>query len=124
MSHYALSLLPVPTQAYEDNEDEAGYEMVEQPCAPTPTASSKPRRLSSDGRTSSSRSSPSKSTTPANEYNDGRSAQKRKASLSQESLLLVKVLAGLPVNTASNYSMVTSIHASPVFWQSMPIFYY
>ncbi|KID89012.1 heterokaryon incompatibility protein, partial [Metarhizium majus ARSEF 297] len=43
------ALLPVPDSTFDEtniNEDEAGYEIVEQPCQPTPAASSEPHRAS------------------------------------------------------------------------------
>ncbi|KAI0407485.1 hypothetical protein F4802DRAFT_24291 [Xylaria palmicola] len=64
-----------PTDAYEETtqyEDEAGYEIVEQPCQPTPAASTKPRGTSPPH---SSRSS----------HNSGSDSHKRKASSSQTS---------------------------------------
>ncbi|RYP67901.1 hypothetical protein DL769_005637 [Monosporascus sp. CRB-8-3] len=70
--------LPVADGTYEETtvgEDEAGYEVVELPCQPTPAASSRPRKASS--------SVSSKSLPPANDY-AGSGGQKRKASLSSQ----------------------------------------
>ncbi|KAK0723852.1 hypothetical protein B0T21DRAFT_414214 [Apiosordaria backusii] len=84
--------LPVPggeppgtTNIYGEDEDEAGYEIVQQPCEPTPPTSSKLERLSKHDKTSSSRSSSSKSLPPVSDCGSGGIAQKRKASLSEGS---------------------------------------
>ncbi|POR32988.1 Uncharacterized protein TPAR_06803 [Tolypocladium paradoxum] len=59
------------TTTYEDG---SGYVIAEQPCQPTPAASSEPRKASS-----------SQSLPPADDYIPGNGGQKRKASLSRGS---------------------------------------
>jgi hypothetical protein len=54
------------------DEVEAGYEIVEQPCQPTPAASSRPQGAS--GSVSSSKSA------PTSDYVPGSGGQKRRAS--------------------------------------------
>jgi hypothetical protein len=74
-------LLPIPggtLEATHAHEDESGYEIVEQPCEPTPPTSSKAKRQSNHGKKSSSisssKSSPSVNSVPSS------GGQKRKIS--------------------------------------------
>ncbi|KAM4055918.1 hypothetical protein HRG_002844 [Hirsutella rhossiliensis] len=76
----------VATNVYrDDDEDGAGYEVVEQPYQPTPPASFKLERQLNHGKAPSSHSASSRSLPPANDCDGGSSVQKRKASLSQAS---------------------------------------
>jgi hypothetical protein len=64
---------PIPDGTFEEtnaDEDEAGYEVVEQPCQPMPAASSRPRTATS------SVSSP-KSLPPTSDYAPGKGDQER-----------------------------------------------
>ncbi|KAI9779176.1 MAG: hypothetical protein M1839_007711 [Geoglossum umbratile] len=64
---------PIPDGTFEEtnaDEDEAGYEVVEQPCQPMPAASSRPRTATS------SVSSP-KSLPPTSDYAPGKGGQER-----------------------------------------------
>lgn len=74
------ALLPIPDVAFEEttpHDGEADYEIVGQPCQPTPAASSEPRKASSS-------LSSSKSLQPAEDCIPGGGGQKRKASLSSQ----------------------------------------
>ncbi|KAK0706668.1 hypothetical protein B0T26DRAFT_756145 [Lasiosphaeria miniovina] len=80
----------VATNTYGDeDENEADYEMVEQPYQPTPPASSRPEYQPNHGKESSSHSTSPRSLPPGNDGDcgggGGNSAQKRKASLPQGS---------------------------------------
>ncbi|KAH0551459.1 hypothetical protein GP486_007327 [Trichoglossum hirsutum] len=68
---------PIPDGTFEEtnvDEDKTGHEVVEQPCQPTPAASSQPRMATSS--VSSSKPFP-----PTSDYAPGKGGQKRKASL-------------------------------------------
>lgn len=72
------TLLAEPEPPVDEDEDEAGYEVVDQPCQLTPPVSSKLERPSTHDKVSSPHTSSAKSLPPASDYNDGGSAQKRK----------------------------------------------
>ncbi|KAI1149479.1 hypothetical protein F4825DRAFT_430352 [Nemania diffusa] len=76
-------VLVVTLHTTNADEDEVSYEIVEQPCEPTPPTSSKPERLSGQDRTSNPLPS-SRSLASENDSIPSSGGQKRKASLSSQ----------------------------------------